>query len=148
MKTFNLGLALVFLLTLCGCDTCHRADEISLNGGRSVASNDALLRITANVDGSGKFIFTPQGAHYEHMNWSPPTEVSINGKPWGDLGQTPDGWLRFGDGLDLSRAWIVKREGRDVIALEPTANGFDLYLDDSPNGSADYSVTIAIPRRE
>jgi hypothetical protein len=107
-----------------------------------------MLRITANVDGSGRFIFTPLDARYEHMNWQPPTNVTINGKPWGELGHTPDGWRRFSDGLDLSRAWIVERKGRDVIALEQTARGFDVYMDDSPNGAADYEVTIAIPRRE
>ena len=47
--------------------------------------------------------------------------------------------------LSLTYAWIVQRHGRDVIALESTAKGFDLYLCDSPNGAADYSVTIAIP---
>ena len=38
-------------------------------------------------------------------------------------------------------------EGRDVIALEHTPDGFDLYLSDSPNSGAEYDVTIAIPRR-
>ena len=28
-----------------------------------------------------------------------------------------------------------------------TADGFDLYLCDSPNGAADYAITLAIPRR-
>ena len=50
------------------------------------------------------------------------------------------------NGLDLTRARIANRDGRDVIALEETAGGFDLYLCDSPNGSANYEVTIAIPR--
>ena len=154
MKTFNLGLALVLILTLCGCGTCHRADKIPETGGWSVLSNNLarspveLLRLTANVDGSGRFIFTSKDARYEHMNWSPPTNVTLNGLPWGDLARTPANWPRFCDGFDLSRAWIVEREGRDVIALEQTPRGFDLYLDDSPNGAADYEVTIAIPRRE
>jgi hypothetical protein len=154
MKTFSLGLVLALLLAQCGCGTCHRADKFAEAGGWSVLSNETagqwvrLLTITANVDGSGKFVFTPQDAHYEHLNWSPPTNVAINGEPWGELGHTPDAWRRFSDGLDLTHARIVERQGCDVIALEPTAKGFDLYMDDSPNGSADYSVVIAIPRRE
>ena len=47
----------------------------------------------------------------------------------------------------LEEAQELKRQGRDVIALESTPAGFDLYLCDSPNGSADYAVTIAIPRK-
>jgi hypothetical protein len=104
-----------------------------------------LLHITANVDGSGRMIFTGRGARYENKNWSAPTDVTINGTAWEDLDKTPKQWKRFAKGLDLSRAWIVERHGRDVIALESTAKGFDLYLCDSPNGAADYSVTIAIP---
>jgi hypothetical protein len=35
-----------------------------------------------------------------------------------------------------------------VIALEQTKDGFDLYICDSPNGAADYEVTIEIPRNK
>jgi hypothetical protein len=49
--------------------------------------------------------------------------------------------------LDLHKATIVQRKGRDTIALERTTAGFDLYLNDSPNGAADYEVTISIPRK-
>lgn len=107
----------------------------------------AFLRVTANVDGSGRFVFTPRHAEYHHLNWSPPTQVTFNGEAWSQLDHNPTGWRHFVRGLDLTHAWIVERKGRDVIALEQTPKGFDLYMDDSPNGSADYSVTIAIPRR-
>ena len=107
-----------------------------------------LLTISANVDGSGRMVFTDREARYEHLNWSPPTHVLVNGQPWEPLDKVFSNWPQISDGLDLSRAWIVKRAGRDVIALEPTPRGFDLYLDDSPNGSDDYSVTIAIPKRQ
>ena len=49
--------------------------------------------------------------------------------------------------VETSDAWIVERSGRDAIALEHTAEGFDIYLCDSPNGSAEYSLTLSIPRR-
>jgi hypothetical protein len=74
--------------------------------------------------------------------------VTFDGEAWTDLNQTPAGWSELSRQLNLAHARIVSRSGRDVIALEPTAEGFDLYLNDTPNGAADYSVTIAIPRRE
>ena len=106
-----------------------------------------LLCITANVDGSGRIIFTGDSVHYEHKNWSPPTHVTFDDMPWNDLDSTPAGWRDFSKELDLTKARIAHREGRDIIALEETAGGFDLYLCDSPNGSANYEVTIAIPER-
>lgn len=121
-------------------------------GKKSIHAGDSLdrvttIRISANVDGSGRFIFTPEDVRYEHKFWSPPSDVAFNGEPWTDLDQSPPGWRDLGRQLDLSRAQIVERRGRDVIALEQTENGFDLYLCDSPNGSEEYGVTIAIPRR-
>ena len=154
MKTLTLGLISVVCFILCGCATCQQAGGGNPPGlVEKIASDDSgdapvkLLEITANVDGSGRMVFTSRDAHYEHKYWSPPTQVTFNGHPWNELAHSPAGWRRFSKGLDLSRAWIVKRQGRDVIALESTPAGFDLYLCDSPNGSADYAVTIAIPRR-
>ncbi len=151
----SLAIAVVMIcFTLCGFASPKGADAgyASDTGRPEAASDDSadapvqLLRFTANVDGSGRFIFTRRNARYEHMNWSPPTNVNLNGQPWTKLDQTPSEWRQFSRGLDLSRAWVVKREGRDVIALEQTPAGFDLYVADTPNGSADYSMTIAIPR--
>ena len=107
----------------------------------------ALLHISATVDGSGRLIFTHHSVRYENKQWSPPTNVIFAGEPWLDLNRTPPVWHDLAAHLDLTKAWIVKRRGRDVIALEQTPDGFDLYLCDSPNGAADYEVTIAIPRR-
>ena len=114
----------------------------------AMAAQPKLLHISCRVDGSGRIIFTPQSVHYEHKHWRRPNHVLFDGEPWTKLDQTPVPWRDFGDRLDLSKAWIVKRKGRDVIALEHTPDGFDLYLSDSPNGGADYAVTLAIPRRK
>ena len=114
----------------------------------AVAAQPKLLHISSRVDGSGRIIFTPESVHYEHKHWRRPNHVLFDGEPWTKLARTPAPWRDFGDRLDLSNAWIVKRKGRDVIALEHTPDGFDLYLCDSPNGGADYAVTIAIPRRK
>ncbi|MFA5189653.1 MAG: hypothetical protein WA117_19305 [Verrucomicrobiia bacterium] len=106
-----------------------------------------LLRISALVDGSGVFMFTRDDVRYKHKNWGRPDKVTFNGNHWNHLAQTPDGWRYWAAEVDLTRARIVERTGRDVIALEHTADGFELYFCDSPNGSAPYSVTIAIPKR-
>jgi len=100
------------------------------------------------VDGSGYFEFTPVSVTYHHLNWGLPTEVTFDGEPWQNLDTTPPGWTDNGRRLDLSRAQIIERKGRDVIALEKTEVGFDLYLCDSPNGDDRYEVTIAIPWRK
>jgi hypothetical protein len=106
-----------------------------------------LIKITATVDGSGRIIFTRQGVSYQHKSWARPTNVTFAGEPWTNLASTPPAWSECVAHLDLSKAWIVKRKGRDTIALEQTPDGFDLYLCDAPNGSSTYEVTLAIPRR-
>lgn len=106
----------------------------------------AYLNLSGEIDGSERFTFTDKGVEWKHLHWSPPTNMKIQGVRWRVLGKTPPKWAEFAD-CDLARASIVKRSGRDVIALESLPNGFVLYLSDSPNGSAPYSVTIAIPRK-
>jgi hypothetical protein len=145
VKRFLATLTLV-LLTGMGC-----AGERHWHGSRRLSSNEIadakILKITALVDGSGFIEFTPQSVHYHHLNWQPPTDVTFDGEPWQNLDQTPASWSDYGRRLDLARAQIVERKSRDVIALERTEAGFNLFLDDSPNGSDRYEVTIAIPWR-
>jgi hypothetical protein len=113
----------------------------------SVDAQPKLLRIGATVDGTGRIIFAGRNVRYERKRGAQLTQVKFDGEPWSDLDKTPAAWRDIGERLDLTRAWIVKRKGRDVIALETTPDGFDVYLCDSPNGAGDYEVTIAIPRR-
>ena len=115
---------------------------------QAASAQPKLLRISATVDGSGRIVFTREMARYEHRQWSRPANVIFDGERWSQIDRPPAPWRDYADRLNLSKAWIVERKGRDVIALEHTPNGFDLYLCDSPNGSSEYTVTIAIPRRE
>jgi len=128
------------------------AAEHHWHGSRRLSSSEIadakILKITAQVDGSGFIEFTPESVQYHHLNWQPPTDVTFDGEPWQNLDQTPASWSDNGRRLDLARAQIVERKGRDVIALERTEAGFDLFLDDSPNGADRYEVTIAIPWRK
>jgi len=139
-------LALALLVGM-GCVSEHHG-----HGVRRLSSSDIadakILKISAQVDGSGLIEFTPLSVRYHHLNWQPPVEVTFDGEPWQDLDQTPASWSDSGRQLDLARAQILERKGRDVIALERTEAGFDLYLDDSPNGADQYEVTIAIPWRK
>src|SRR5690349_21380272 len=124
------------------------AGEHHWHGARRLSSNEIadakILKISAQVDGSGFIEFTPQTVRYHHLNWQPPLDVTFDGEQWQNLDQTPASWSDDGRRLDLAWAQIVQRRGRDVIALERTEAGFDLFLDDSPNGADQYEVTIAI----
>jgi hypothetical protein len=158
MNPFKLSVLLAVGLGVNGCATgkksctpnshaptdCHKCEMARLPADPP----EKLLKLTATVDGSGRIIFNGDSARYEHKFWSPPWNVTFDGEAWTDLSQTPAGWNNLSRQLDLPRAHIVSRSGRDVIALEPTAEGFDLYLNDTPNGADNYEVTIAIPRRE
>lgn len=113
----------------------------------AIDAQPKLLRISGRFDGSGRIVFNRDGVRYEHRHWGRPSHVLFDGEPWTKVDRTPAPWRDFGKRLDLSRARIVKRQGRDIIAIEHTPDGFDLYICDSPNGAANYSVTLAIPRR-
>jgi hypothetical protein len=103
------------------------------------------LKISAMVDGSERFIFTRDNVYDEHGRWERPRNVIFNGEPWTDLSTPPPQWEKLAANLDLSKASLVQRKGRDVIALERTAEGFDLYFADTQMGAATYEATISIP---
>ncbi|MBN8422401.1 MAG: hypothetical protein J0L73_26035 [Verrucomicrobia bacterium] len=113
---------------------------------RPPAAAHESLTISGLIDGSEKFIFSPAGVQWAHLHWSEPDDMTFQGSHWYNPCKTPVQWARYA-ALDLPRARIIKRQGRDLVALEPTADGFILYFDDSPNGAGAYSVTIAIPRK-
>jgi len=96
------------------------ADEATSKNNSESSDNAAslqpkMLRIAGNIDGSGRIVFTRHSVIYEHKHWDPPTDVTFDGEPW-DLARTPESWDSLGGTLDLTKAWIVKRSGRDVIA--------------------------------
>ncbi len=105
------------------------------------------LTLSASIDGTGRFIFSATNVVYQHQNWDPPRSVVLNGLPWPDLKQTPEGWVEFAAQLDLPHAVIVERRGRDVIALEPAEAGFALYCADSLLGAGRYYVRMQIPKK-
>lgn len=120
-----------------------------LDGQRDVIdAQPQVVRFAATIGGSGRLVFTRGKVFYEHKHWGKPTNIRFDGASWANLESTPAPWTDYSSKLDLTKAWVVKRQGRDVVALEHTPDGFDFYLSDSPNGAAEYEVTIAIPRRK
>ncbi|MDB6035654.1 MAG: hypothetical protein JWM16_5992 [Verrucomicrobiales bacterium] len=117
----------------------------SLAGTATSPSKSVAITISAIIDGSERFIFTPDNVWDEHGRWQPPKDVLFNGEPWTDLTTPPPQWDKLSRNLDLSRAELVQRKGRDIIALERTADGFDLYFADTQMGAAQYEATISIP---
>lgn len=105
------------------------------------------ITLSATIDGDDRFIFTRDNAWDAHGHWQPPKEVLFNGAPWEDLSQAPKEWPELAATLDLSKATVIDRKGRDIVAFETTREGFDLYFVDSQPGAAKYSVTISIPRK-
>ncbi len=121
--------------------------ESPVRPGVQSVHGTVAITVSATVDGSERFMFTAQGVQHEHGQWQPPKNVLFNDQPWEDLTQPPPGWAELAVGLDLKRAVITERSGRDVISLEATHEGFDLFLADSQMGAGKYAVTISIPRK-
>lgn len=131
------GLALVLLLAA----RDQKPKEVRSSGA------SMLITFSATIDGSDRFVFAPDNVWNIHGQWGQPKNVIFNGDPWLDLSQPPAGWAELAKGLDLPGASIAVRKGRDVIALERTADGFELLFADTQMGSATYEVTLSIPRK-
>lgn len=106
---------------------------------------DQEITISGFIDGSDQFHFSPGKIAWTHKHWKAPTEMTFAGSRWTNLDRAPQAWVNMKN-LDLSKARVIKRTGRDTVALEKTNNGFILFFCDSPNGGDHYSITIAIPR--
>jgi hypothetical protein len=119
----------------------------SLRTESGVSAQEEVISFSATIDGSERFVFTPGLVRHEHGQWSGPVNVVFHGVPWDDLSQSPQGWPDLAQDLNLRHARIVAREGRDVVALELTPEGFDLLFADTQMGAGNYVVTIAIPRK-
>jgi hypothetical protein len=139
------GLAIGFLLGRLRFAWPSRSDLPPVS--RPVPGPPLEVTLTATIDGSDRFVFAGESLWNEHLAWQAPRNVRLNGQPWTDLTVAPPGWADQARDLDLTKATIVERKGRDLIALETTADGFALILSDTPMGSGAYEVTVRIPRK-
>ena len=112
-----------------------------------ISHGSVIITFSGTIDGADRFVFTRDAITHAHTRWKNPQNVLLNGEPWDDLSQPPPGWAELGPTLELTKAAILTRQGRDVIALEHTAEGFDLHLVDTLVGAAHYEVTISIPKK-
>ena len=138
--------SLAFLIGLAAGFYAGRQSAVSL-ALPAPAKGTSEIKLSAVVDGSDRFVFAGESAWNEHLQWQPPRNVLLNDAPWTDLTIAPTGWPERAREIDLTKATIVDRKGRDVITLEPTADGFVVYFSDTPMGSANYEVTITVPRK-
>jgi hypothetical protein len=100
------------------------------------------------VDGSDRIVVTPGAARWENVHWGAPHgEVRLNGVPWTPRANAVlrnAGATRFlPAGVDLSRARLVERSGRDHGSLEVEPGRLILRFVDSPNGPAPYRMVVA-----
>lgn len=110
----------------------------------------ARLKISAQIDGSDCVRITAAGATWRHLNYGPPTNVRVNGRPW-NPGETPAlenaGATRFlPAGVNFQSARIVGRTGRDLVTCCGDENGLTVWFADNPNGADNYEIEIAFGR--
>jgi len=106
-----------------------------------------MLVFEGPIDGSDLVRITPAGARWENLHWGAPRGVvRLNGVAWeprADPLLANDGPTRFlPPGVDLSRARLVSRSGRDFAGIETGPEGLVLRFVDSPNGAAPYRVVV------
>jgi hypothetical protein len=110
-------------------------------------SSVATLKIAAQIDGSDLLKITDHEAIWTHRAYSYPAAVSLNGIHW-DVRQTNvlvnAGTNAFlPDGIDLSTARIVQRQGRDVDTMWADDDAVWISFADNPNGSDAYELELS-----
>ncbi|MEK6257178.1 MAG: hypothetical protein AABP62_01045 [Planctomycetota bacterium] len=139
------------MLTRLGILLCFASISAAANSVEPLGDDSPRMwtvTLSADVDGSGVFHFSDEALTYQHKHWGRPRKILFNGKPWKEIAKSPEDWLDHRGKLDLTQAWVIRRQGRDTVAMEKTRTGFSVFMNDSPNGADDYSITIAIPLRE
>ena len=69
--------------------------HVSLEPAARPASERVELTLSGTIDGSDRFIFTRDNVVNERGRWGPPQDMLLNGLPWPDLAQPPEGWIEF-----------------------------------------------------
>jgi hypothetical protein len=109
------------------------------------ATNPAKLDVVAAIEGSDVLTINQAGARWRQVDGGPPSDVTVNGKPMdpsANLGLSELGLA----GVDLSSAAVLSRSGRDIVAMEKTGQGLDIYFADTPGGSDRYEIQISFGR--
>jgi hypothetical protein len=117
-------------------------------GRKDAAPTKALLVFDGPIDGSDRVVITAKEARWENVFWGTWREtVTLNGVPWTprkDPVLPNSGATRFlPPGVDLTRARLVERSGRDHASIEVEGGRLVLRFVDSPNGIDRYRVVVA-----
>ena len=114
-------------------------------------TNDVRLRIQASVDGTDEVWIWQNGVRWKHLEWQPPTEVTLDGVPW-HVAKTPDLPLRraLAPGFNLQRATMTKSAGRGWVHLEYRPRAFRpealcLDFEDHAPGADKYEAVVQVP---
>jgi hypothetical protein len=104
------------------------------------------LRLQGFFDGSDRIVIDNTGATLQHLHWSPPAALSLNGVAWNASSDphlpnsgvatflpTP---VLFGSGL------FTKNAGRDLASYEIFDDRIELSFADAPVGAGFYDVTL------
>lgn len=133
--------ALSLVLVLAGCRS------VAQSQAPPAAPTRTTLTFEGPIDGSDRVVITPTEARWENVHWGTVRGVVLlNGIPWEPRVQPVlknDGATRFlPPGVDLSKARLVFRSGRDFAGIEPGPDGLVLRFVDSPNGPASYKLVV------
>ena len=108
------------------------------------------LRVRARIDGSDECVITREGAVWHHRSWEWPPSVDVNDIKWVPVEQRMlrnAGETRFLPPVDFSRARVVSRSGRGVVACETSPDRLHLFFADADGGSDVHEITIELPAR-
>jgi len=96
------------------------------------------LVISGRFDGAGEFTIHGDRITYRHESWDRPTNVTVNGKPWSDLGSPFNlpGWV------DVRAFSFRKASGRDKAEFRTDGENGIIRVDDGPNGADDYTMEL------
>jgi hypothetical protein len=128
------------------------SSELQYVATPSLAANlsengDAVFHFKGLVDGSDKIVITRDGALWNHINWDwPHGAVTINGTQWKPQQKnfvTTTGTSKFlPETFSLDSVTLETIQGRDIVALERSANALIVYLNDTPIGPSEYEFNI------
>ncbi len=128
-------------------DPRPREDSTSAAPERPAAER-VTLTFDGVIDGSDRVVITATEARWENVYWGTyDVEVTLNGVKWRPARQRVlpnSGATRFlPPGVDLAKAQIVSRAGRDHAAIETAPGRLTLRFVDSPNGVDRYGLVVA-----
>jgi hypothetical protein len=116
-------------------------------------TNEVVLYIRGQLDGTDKIIVTRDGAVWEHVSWDwPQSPVWFNDIQWLPrekniiAASETAGFLS--ETADFSSARLERIRGRDIIAMERSEQGLAIHVGDTLAGADDYEFRVHLPLRD